>query len=137
VVRPHPAVWVLHSLVLAAWWVCDPGEVMRYLGMMAVRAPNADTIAEQGSNGKAQQRFRTLLAKANDFDLVDGTFVKIGDRTDMGSMRHNTRPKIGIMLVAVAGNHWITEDLSMFSGDSTGRPTRFRKTAEGLISSWA
>lgn len=77
--------------------------------------------------------FKTLLAKANDFDLVDSTFVKIGGRYGhwVDASKYTPQERV-IMLV------WHSSGIIdnggfeyLFSGDFDGDP-EFRMTAEAF-----
>lgn len=77
--------------------------------------------------------FKTLLAKANDFDLVDSTFVKIGHRYShwVDAQQYTPEERV-VMLVWHAGGIIDNGGFEyLFSGDFDGDPD-FRITAEAF-----
>lgn len=75
--------------------------------------------------------FETLLAKANDFDLVDGTFVKIGDRYGhwVDATQYTPEERVIVLVWHSSGLIGNGGFEYLFSGDFDGDP-EFRITAD-------
>jgi hypothetical protein len=77
--------------------------------------------------------FKTLLSEANDFDLVNDTFVRIGDRYDhRGDAREYTAEERVVALVWRASSQIDNGGFEfLFSGDFDDDP-EFKMTAEAF-----
>jgi len=112
---------MLHKLVIIAALVA----------LLAGCSNDAADTQSDSDNMDSNTPLKTLLAEANDFDLVDGTFVKIGDRYGHSVDASQYTPEERVIMLVWHSSGIIDNGgfEYLFSGDFDGDP-EFKITAE-------
>jgi hypothetical protein len=101
------------------------------VGPMAGCSGDATETQSDGDYMDSKTPFKTLLAEANDFDLVNSTFVKIGDRYGhwVDASRYTAEERVILLVWHSSGIIDNGGFEYLFEGDFDGDP-EFRITAE-------